>query len=142
MGVININEARAILGLSPIEGGEVRLQSLNFVNTKFVDEYQLGRAGGDIGAVNEIQETETPESKVNVETKQEEKVEDAKQEEKVEETKQENENVNKQDVKEETKQEEKVEDAKQEVEDTDKTDETDESELPEKQKKKKRRNKK
>lgn len=139
LGVININEARAILGLSPIEGGEVRLQSLNFVNTAFVDKYQLGRAGGDIGAVNEIQETETPESKVNVETKEvekveetkqeevvdtEDKVEDAKQEEKVEETKQENENVNKQE--------------KEEVD----TDETDESELPEKQKKKKRRSKK
>lgn len=148
LGVININEARAILGLSPIEGGEVRLQSLNFVNTAFVDEYQLGRAGGDIGAVNEIQETETPESKVNIETKEEEKVEETKQEEvvdtedKVEDAKQENENVDKQDVKEETKQEEKVEDAKQEEVDADKTDETDESELPEKQKKKKRRNKK
>jgi len=42
LGVLSINEAREILNLAPIEGGDKRLVSLNFVNAQYQDIYQLG----------------------------------------------------------------------------------------------------
>lgn len=50
LGLITVNEARAILGLGPIEGGDKRLQSLNFVNAQFADDYQMGKVGIDTNA--------------------------------------------------------------------------------------------
>ncbi|MBE3562381.1 MAG: phage portal protein [Hydrogenibacillus schlegelii] len=44
-GMMSINEARALFGLPPIDGGERVLQSLNFVDTKIAAAYQL--SGGD-----------------------------------------------------------------------------------------------
>ncbi len=44
-GVLTVNEAREILNMAPVEGGDVRLQSLNFINAVRADQYQLG--GGD-----------------------------------------------------------------------------------------------
>jgi len=40
-GVISINEARKLLALPPVEDGERRLQSLNYVAADKADEYQL-----------------------------------------------------------------------------------------------------
>lgn len=40
-GLMTINEMRELYGMSPIEGGNRRLQSLNYVNTELVDKYQL-----------------------------------------------------------------------------------------------------
>ena len=40
-GVLTINQALEILNLPPIEGGEKRLQSLNFVDADKANEYQL-----------------------------------------------------------------------------------------------------
>ena len=40
LGVLTINESRAVLGMPPIEGGNRRLQSLNFANVDMVDQYQ------------------------------------------------------------------------------------------------------
>lgn len=51
LGLLTINEARAILGLGPIEGGDKRLQSLNFVNAEFADNYQMGKVGIDSNAL-------------------------------------------------------------------------------------------
>lgn len=42
LGILSINEAREILNLAPVEGGDKRLVSLNFVNAQFQDIYQLG----------------------------------------------------------------------------------------------------
>jgi HK97 family phage portal protein len=42
LGIMSLNESRALLGLEPVEGGEKRLQSLNFVSLDKVDDYQLG----------------------------------------------------------------------------------------------------
>lgn len=41
LGVITINEARHLLALPPVDGGERRLQSLNYVSAEKADEYQL-----------------------------------------------------------------------------------------------------
>jgi len=41
LGVFTINEIREILNLSPVEGGEKRLVSLNFINAQLQDAYQL-----------------------------------------------------------------------------------------------------
>ena len=43
--VLTTNEKREILNLPSIEGGDVILQSLNYVNSKIADEYQLGKEG-------------------------------------------------------------------------------------------------
>ncbi|MFC4389135.1 phage portal protein [Gracilibacillus marinus] len=42
-GILSDNEKLKILGYSPIEGGERRTQSLNYINRDIIDEYQLKR---------------------------------------------------------------------------------------------------
>jgi hypothetical protein len=39
---MTLNESRALLGLEPIEGGNKRLQSLNFVDADKANIYQVG----------------------------------------------------------------------------------------------------
>lgn len=41
LGILSLNESRALLGLEPIEGGDKRLQSLNFVDASKANDYQL-----------------------------------------------------------------------------------------------------
>ena len=41
------NERRELFGFDAIEGGDVRLQSLNYVNSEIVDEYQVGKDNGN-----------------------------------------------------------------------------------------------
>lgn len=41
LGIMSLNESRALLGLEPIEGGK-RLQSLNFVDADKENQYQVG----------------------------------------------------------------------------------------------------
>lgn len=45
LGLLTVNEAREILNLSPVEDGDTRLQSLNYVAADKADEYQLGKTG-------------------------------------------------------------------------------------------------
>jgi HK97 family phage portal protein len=40
LGVLSVNEARRLLSLPPVDGGDVRLQSLNYVNAQKADTYQ------------------------------------------------------------------------------------------------------
>ena len=42
LGLLSINECRGLLGLEPIEGGNKRLQSLNFVDSDKANKYQIG----------------------------------------------------------------------------------------------------
>ncbi|WP_163583291.1 phage portal protein [Gracilibacillus saliphilus] len=42
-GIFTDNEKLKILGYSPIEGGERRTQSLNYINRDIIDEYQVKR---------------------------------------------------------------------------------------------------
>ncbi len=43
LGIMSLNESRALLGLEPIEGGNKRLQSLNFVDADKANLYQVGK---------------------------------------------------------------------------------------------------
>ena len=47
-GILTINEAREILNMGPVEKGDRRLQSLNYINIARADEYQNG-GGEDAG---------------------------------------------------------------------------------------------
>lgn len=40
LGLMTLNEARRLLALPPVDGGDKRLQSLNYVNAAGADEYQ------------------------------------------------------------------------------------------------------
>ena len=44
-GIMTLNEINAMFGVEPFEGGNRRLQSLNYVNTELVDKYQLDAKG-------------------------------------------------------------------------------------------------
>ena len=44
MGLLTVNEARAILGYEPEEDGERKIQSLNYIDQQTATEYQLARA--------------------------------------------------------------------------------------------------
>ena len=41
LGILSLNESRALLGFEPIEGGSRRLQSLNYVDADKANDYQL-----------------------------------------------------------------------------------------------------
>ena len=40
---MSLNESRALLGLEPVENGNKRLQSLNYVDATKANEYQVGK---------------------------------------------------------------------------------------------------
>lgn len=42
LGILSLNESRSLLGLEPIEGGDKRLQSLNYVDANNANKYQVG----------------------------------------------------------------------------------------------------
>jgi hypothetical protein len=46
LGLLTINESREILNLSPVEDGDKRLVSLNYVQADKQNLYQLGTDGG------------------------------------------------------------------------------------------------
>lgn len=48
--MMDINGVLDMFGLDPIEGGDRRLQSLNYVNSNIVDQYQTDRVGGNSAA--------------------------------------------------------------------------------------------
>jgi len=48
-GLLTINEQRGLLGFPPIEGGDVRPSSLNYVDSDIKEEYQTGKVTGEGG---------------------------------------------------------------------------------------------
>lgn len=44
-GIMTLNQINEMFGIEPFEGGDRRLQSLNYVNIKDIDAYQKGKAG-------------------------------------------------------------------------------------------------
>lgn len=53
-GLMTLNEIRELYGMSPIEGGDRRLQSLNYVNALEADKFQAGNyVGGSGGDKND-----------------------------------------------------------------------------------------
>lgn len=53
-GLMTINQVAEMFGLEPFEGGDKRLQSLNYVNVNLVDKYQLNGKGNQ----NEEEQTD------------------------------------------------------------------------------------
>ena len=47
--LLTINEAREVLNMAPVDGGDVRLQTLNVVDADKANTYQLGKVGERIG---------------------------------------------------------------------------------------------
>ena len=43
LGLLTTNEARELFDLAPLEDGDKRLISLNYVNADIADEYQLNK---------------------------------------------------------------------------------------------------
>ena len=43
LGIMSLNESRALLGLEPVEGGDKRLQSLNYVDASKANLYQVNQ---------------------------------------------------------------------------------------------------
>lgn len=56
MGAITINQALELFGYPPIEGGDRRVQSLNFVDTEIANTYQLTNAGNKVEQPKEVQD--------------------------------------------------------------------------------------
>lgn len=66
MGIITINQALEMLNLPSIDGGERRLQSLNYVDQSHVTEYQLASVGAIPGdPKNEEKQTDTEQQDEN-----------------------------------------------------------------------------
>lgn len=59
MGLLTQNQALEILGLPPVEGGNKRLQSLNFVNQDKADEYQNVGGNGNEGSTTPANKSAT-----------------------------------------------------------------------------------
>lgn len=49
LGIMSLNESRALLGLEPVENGDKRLQSLNYVDADKANLYQVGNEGKENG---------------------------------------------------------------------------------------------
>ena len=56
LGIFTVNELRGVFGYSPIEGGDVRIQSLNYIDASIAAEHQLTAAG--LGGIKSLKEAE------------------------------------------------------------------------------------
>ena len=43
--MLSVNEAREIFNLAPVDGGEKRLMSLNYIDAELASQYQAGKIG-------------------------------------------------------------------------------------------------
>ena len=48
-GIMTLNQINEMFGLEPFEGGNRRIQSLNYVNVELIDKYQLSKSGAKEG---------------------------------------------------------------------------------------------
>lgn len=46
-GLMMLNQINDMFGVAPFDGGDRRIQSLNYVNVELVDKYQLNKAGAE-----------------------------------------------------------------------------------------------
>lgn len=60
IGIFTINEQRDLLGYPPVEGGDVRQVSLNFVNADNQDEYQDVGENTEVAPVQQEEDTNNP----------------------------------------------------------------------------------
>ena len=47
LGLLKINEGREIFNLAPVDGGEKRIVSLNYVDADKANQYQIGEVDDD-----------------------------------------------------------------------------------------------
>lgn len=59
LGILSKNEAREIFNLSPIEGGDEYIQTLNVVNAAKADQYQVGTKNSKGGETDDEKENES-----------------------------------------------------------------------------------
>ena len=52
-GIMTLNQINDVFGIEPFEGGNRRIQSLNYVSTELIDKYQLSKSGAKEGKGNE-----------------------------------------------------------------------------------------
>ena len=52
-GTMTLNQINDMFGIEPWEGGNRRIQSLNYVSTELIDKYQLSKSGAKEGKENE-----------------------------------------------------------------------------------------
>lgn len=50
-GIMTLNQISEMFGGEPFEGGDRRLQSLNYVNMELIDKYQLNKSGSKEGEI-------------------------------------------------------------------------------------------
>ena len=62
-GIITINEYREIMYLAPIEDGDIRQVSLNYVKTDDQSNYQVGKGGDNDGSASENTASEESDDK-------------------------------------------------------------------------------
>lgn len=58
IGILSVNEQRDLLGYAPVEGGDIRLVSLNYINSSKADEYQTGQKAEEEPEQKEEEEKE------------------------------------------------------------------------------------
>lgn len=75
-GAITNNQLLAMIGLPPYEGGDVRLMSLNYVDVKIANQYQMTNAGGQPTTQNDKEDKPKEEPKKEEEKPTEEVVDE------------------------------------------------------------------
>ncbi len=58
LGIMTINEAREIINLSPVDNGDKRLMSLNYVDADKANQYQIGKQDEKTNEIEESDDTE------------------------------------------------------------------------------------
>ncbi len=52
-GIMTLNQINDMFGIEPFEGGNRRIQSLNYVNAELIDKYQINKSGAKEGEKDE-----------------------------------------------------------------------------------------
>lgn len=52
-GLMTLNQIGEMFGIEPFENGDRRIQSLNYVSTEIIDEYQIGKSGAKESDIDE-----------------------------------------------------------------------------------------
>lgn len=62
--LMTLNQISEMFGLEPFEGGDIRLQSLNYVDSSIINQYQLSGSGAPMGQTSAVVDAEDAEGAV------------------------------------------------------------------------------
>lgn len=65
LGALSINEIRSLEDMNSVEGGDSYYRSLNYVDIKIADEYQLSKAGSSVDTTDNNDNTDNQEENEN-----------------------------------------------------------------------------